>query len=798
MNRNLKSCGSSQPFGVGYPNGRLGLFNHAFEQLTGYTADELKSIDWAKALTPPEWQKIEQNKLGELQRTGQPVRYEKEYIRKDGSRVPVELLVHLVTAADGTPRYYYSFLTDITERRKTEAELERYRHHLEELIRERTAELEGANAQLQATITERERAEEASRESASAFATLANFVPQLVWMCTPDGLNVYFNQRWVEYTGLTLEESYGRGWNTPFHPDDKQAAWDAWNHATQTGEKYRVESRLRAADGSYRRFLMLGEPLTNAQGSVVRWFGTCTDIEDLKRAEEELRRSEEARKVAEAVHAERQVLQTALQRFYVVLSSMYSGVLLVMDEGWVEFANQAFCDLFGLEDAPADLVGLGPCDMIGKIKNCYLHPDEAVARIQEILHGGQPVKGEELAMQGGRTWLRDFVPLNVDGKSYGRLWIHSDITERERAEEELRELTQRLTYHVDHSPLVVIEWGPDMRLIRWSGAAERVFGWKAGEVLGKRMDDFRWIYQEDEPQVAEVSADLQTGRNPRSFSANRNYRKDGSVAHCEWYNSSLLDASGNLRSILSLVLDVTDRKRAEQALIRSEKLASVGRMAASIAHEINNPLAAVMNTIFLARMRADEPESVRQFLDMADDELKRIAHITRQTLGFYRDSSVPTIVSVHSVLDSAVDLLRGKVRVRGATIEKQYDGDLQVKAVPTELRQVFSNLLVNSLDAMGEEGIIKLRVSKSTCVNRGQPRIRITVADDGKGIDAATLPRIFEPLFTTKEATGSGLGLWVSKQLIEKHGGAIRVRSSSKGPRRGTVFSIFLPAEAPG
>jgi signal transduction histidine kinase len=118
--------------------------------------------------------------------------------------------------------------------------------------------------------------------------------------------------------------------------------------------------------------------------------------------------------------------------------------------------------------------------------------------------------------------------------------------------------------------------------------------------------------------------------------------------------------------------------------------------------------------------------------------------------------------------------------------------------VPTELRQVFSNLLVNSLDAMGEEGIIKLRVSKSTCVNRGQPRIRVTVADDGKGIDAATLPRIFEPLFTTKEATGSGLGLWVSKQLIEKHGGAIRVRSSSKGPRRGTVFSIFLPAEAPG
>jgi signal transduction histidine kinase len=115
--------------------------------------------------------------------------------------------------------------------------------------------------------------------------------------------------------------------------------------------------------------------------------------------------------------------------------------------------------------------------------------------------------------------------------------------------------------------------------------------------------------------------------------------------------------------------------------------------------------------------------------------------------------------------------------------------------VPGELRQVFSNLLANSLDAMDQEGTIKLRVSKSTCVNSNQPRIRITVADNGKGIDTATLPRIFEPLFTTKEATGAGLGLWVSKQLIEKHGGAIRVRSSTREPRRGTVFSVFLLAE---
>ena len=138
-------------------------------------------------------------------------------------------------------------------------------------------------------LTAAKQGEAALQESEQNFRTLADFVPQMVWMCTPDGLNVYFNQRWVEYTGMTLEESYGRGWNTPFHPNDKQAAWDAWNHAIASGDPYRVESRLRAADGRYRWFLMRGMPLSESSGKIVKWFGTCTDIDDLKRSEEATR-----------------------------------------------------------------------------------------------------------------------------------------------------------------------------------------------------------------------------------------------------------------------------------------------------------------------------------------------------------------------------------------------------------------------------------------------------------------------------------------------------------------------------
>jgi PAS domain S-box-containing protein len=175
---------------------------------------------------------------------------------------------------------------------------------------------------ISSNITGRKLAEAALRESENAFTTLANLVPQLVWMCTPEGLSFYVNQRWVEYTGLTHEESRGTGWNIPFHPEDRQAVWSAWNDALQTGDQFRVESRLRAADGSYRWFLICGESLRNAEGSIVPWFGTCTDIEDLKQAEQQLRaltgrlervREEERTSVARDLHDQIGQILTAIK-----------------------------------------------------------------------------------------------------------------------------------------------------------------------------------------------------------------------------------------------------------------------------------------------------------------------------------------------------------------------------------------------------------------------------------------------------------------------------------------------------
>lgn len=257
------------------------------------------------------------------------------------------------------------------------------------------------------------------------------------------------------------------------------------------------------------------------------------------------------------------------------------------------------------------------------------------------------------------------------------------------------------------------------------------------------------------------------------------------------------ERTGQLQSAYAqLEADVAERKLAQQALLRSEKLASAGRLAASIAHEINNPLEAVTNILYLARMTADDSESVRKYLDIADDELKAIAHITQQTLGFYRESNAPALTSITAVLNSSTDLLSGKIKAKQVVIHKQWDCEVKIRAVAGELRQVFSNLLVNGLDAVGEKGTIKVRVSFRTASRKGSRYVRITIADNGRGINPDSQQHIFEPFYTTKGTVGTGLGLWVCKQIIDNHGGEIRVRSSCReGERRGTTFSILLPME---
>ena len=430
-----------------------------------------------------------------------------------------------------------------------------------------------------------------------------------------------------------------------------------------------------------------------------------------------------------------------------------------------------------------------------------LRADERTATIPVILLSARA--GEESRVEGITAQADDYIvkPCLGPASWWRASKLHLALSRlRRETERAVRESEERFRALVTASSDVVYRMSPDWTELRQLRG--RDFIADTEEPSSNWLQ--RYIHPDDQLRVMDAINEAIRTRSVFELE-HRVLRVDGSLGWTFWRAIALQNANGEIIEWFGTATDVTERKRTEEALLRSEKLASVNRMAVSMAHEINNPLEAVTNTLYLARTNADDPEFVRRYLDIADDELKHISHITRQTLGFYRESSAPAMVSVNSIMDSSLDLLQKKIQARGAHIEKQYDGDVKVVAVAGELRQVFSNLLTNSLEAIEERGAIKLRVSRSMCVNTGQIRIRVTVADDGKGINAVTLPRIFDPLFTTKEATGTGLGLWVSKQIIEKHGGSIRVRSCYAAPhssgnraRRGTAFSIVLPIKPPG
>jgi PAS domain S-box-containing protein len=270
-------------------------------------------------------------------------------------------------------------------------------------------------------------------------------------------------------------------------------------------------------------------------------------------------------------------------------------------------------------------------------------------------------------------------------------------------------------------------------------------------------------------------------------------KKDGTAVTI-LENVTILPAEhGQPEAMLGTVIDITDRKQAQEALLRAEKLAAVGRLAASMAHEINNPLEAVTNTLFLARTHPEVTPVLRELLQVAEQELSRVASITRQTLGFFRGASEPATSSVADILEDALALYETKIRARNIRLVKQVRFNGSVHARPRELRQAFSNLVANSLDAVPDGGDLMVRVSRGRDWRTGMPGITVTVADSGLGIEPQHRKRIFEPFFTTKRDTGTGLGLWLTREIVLRHSGRIRFRTNSRPGRSGTTISIFLP-----
>ena len=251
-----------------------------------------------------------------------------------------------------------------------------------------------------------------------------------------------------------------------------------------------------------------------------------------------------------------------------------------------------------------------------------------------------------------------------------------------------------------------------------------------------------------------------------------------------------------VRWVGAIVIDVSERKRSEDALRRTEKLAATGRLAASIAHEINNPLEAITNLLYLLRRFCQLDASALNYVTIAEREVRRMSEITQQTLRFYRQSTLPARASMEELLDAVLDMYSARMATLGISVERKYDPQLDMFCFAGEIRQVISNLVSNAMDASTGGGRLLVRARRSR--DWGHPQregIRLTVADTGSGMNAEAKARLFEAFFTTKGATGTGLGLWVSHEIILKHQGVIHLRSrtASEGGSSGTVFEIFFP-----
>jgi PAS domain S-box-containing protein len=522
---------------------------------------------------------------------------------------------------------------------------------------------------------------------------LAEVVPQMVWTADADGAIDYWNPRWYEYTGLSVEASLGYDFLGVVHPQDRDRTLGQWQQGLAAGKPFNIECRLRCHDGGYSCFFNQAIPQHSSDHGLTGWIGSMTNIDQLKQEtalvrhhEQQLRRAldslfsfvgvmtpdgilidanrtaleaasltpadvldkpfEEAYwwSYAETIQAQ---LRDAIHRAaageivrYDVAVRLGADQFITIDfaivplrdaSGQVEYLIPSGIDvterkrveaslqtsqlqlqrqLAELEtiyqSAPiglsvldrdlrfvrinqllADINGVSVEDHIGRTVREVV-PDLADAAeqiLQPILETGEPlmnveIHGETPAQPGvKRTWLEHFLPLKQGDQVLGISTVCEEITQRKHHEAErqqreaaLRTALQKLNFHVENTPLAVIEWDQSLRISRWSKAAERIFGWLADEVLGKRFDEFPIIFDADMAQVADTINQFAGGLTTQVILQNRNYKKSGQVVYCEWYNSALLDETGNLQSGLSLVLDITDRVQAQQELQESERL----------------------------------------------------------------------------------------------------------------------------------------------------------------------------------------------------------------------------------
>ena len=401
-------------------------------------------------------------------------------------------------------------------------------------------------------------------------------------------------------------------------------------------------------------------------------------------------------------------------------------------------------------------------------------------------------------LQGYRRGAVDYIPVPVvPDVLRAKISVFADLHRKTRKLEKLNnELEQRVAERTEElrTRAELLDLASEAIIVRdlsgairfWNAGAEGLYGWRRGEVLGKEIHALLHTVFPVSQDAVESSL-----QNRKSWEGNlRQRNKDGAevIVACRKTVNNEGDA------ILEVNRDITAQLRAEEALRETEKLAAMGRVAGIIAHEINNPLAAVTNLFYLLRNNPSLDEGGLQVAALAEQELQRVSHITRQTLTFYRESKAPMVVSVTELLDDVLGVQESQLRNLHISVEKKFICACSVHGFPGELRQIFLNLIANAIEAMPNGGKLRLTVRKGFDWIEQRQGIHVLITDTGVGIKRQDARKLFEPFFSTKSTKGTGLGLWISKGIAQKYEGRISFRSYCPGPEALTSFRVFFPS----
>lgn len=610
-------------------------------------------------------------------------------------------------------------------------------------------------------VTSAKQAIETTRRSDERYRAIVDTTPECVKIVDHNGIVLHMNSAGLAMVGAASADAVvGKNVYSLIAPEDRER-FREFNERVCGGEKASLEFDLVGLRGVRRHMETHAAPMQNADGTTVL-LAVTRDITSRSEAEK------------------------AQRRLAAIIESSEDAIASKDLNGIITSWNKSAERLFGY--AAEEIIGQPVTTIIPP----ELHKDEPV--ILGKIRAGERIEHFQTVRVHKNGRLID-VSLTVspirdgNGNIVGAAKIVRDVTRQKK----LEEAALRLAAIVESSDDAIASKDLNGIITSWNRSAEKLFGYKAEEIVGKPVTTI--IPPELHHDETMILSKIRRGEKIDHFETIR-LHKNGERIEVSLTISPVKNESGKVIGAAKIIRNITETNKIERALQTTEKLAAAGRMAATVAHEINNPLEAVTNLVYLAKRDLTKNDKVAGYLELASRELDRVAHITRQTLGFYRDTSSPVLLNVAETLDDLLLLYEKRFESRKISVIRQYDKDVEITALAGEIRQAFSNLVTNAIDAMPDGGKLVLRISKSHEWSGAQHHgVRVTMLDTGSGIEAKHKKNIFQPFFTTKSDVGTGLGLWITRGIVEKHRGSIRMKSRAGRHAHGTAFSIFLPTE---